>query len=225
MRAEAVIEEVDRRWGAPCAACGIDLIGHDVVLSLFLGSRSAPRCAACLALAYGREREAFLRGAAQNVRRLACYAAGWSHADARLAALGAWPEERMPSALRMASLAPDERERDGEAASGDFDAGAAFPRVSGDFDAGAAFPRVSDVFDAGAAFPLVSGVFDAGDMGCGDLVLELRGRLSEIAPGAVLAVRAVDPGAPGDLPAWCRVTGHTLVHHDPPLYWIRRRAT
>jgi len=66
--------------------------------------------------------------------------------------------------------------------------------------------------------------FDAGDMGCGDLVLELRLTLSDLAPGAVLRVRATDAGAPGDLPAWCRLTGHQMVHTEHPLYWIRRRA-
>jgi tRNA 2-thiouridine synthesizing protein A len=61
-------------------------------------------------------------------------------------------------------------------------------------------------------------------MGCGDLVLELRTRLLALAAGDVLLVRATDPGAPGDLPAWCRVTHHTLLHHDHPHYWIRRRT-
>lgn len=69
-----------------------------------------------------------------------------------------------------------------------------------------------------------SAMFDAGDMGCGDLVLELRSRLTALAPGEVLLVRATDPGAPGDLPAWCRVTRNTLVHHDHPRYWIQRRT-
>ena len=195
MRAEAVIEEVDRRWGAPCAACGVELIGHDVVLSLFLGTRSAPRCAACLARAFDRERDSFLRGAAQNVRRLPCYAAGWSHADTRLAALGDWPEERMPSALRMARV-------DGAALD--------------DTGADAAPLDADDGIDAGTVSPEVAGVFDAGDMGCGDLVLELRSRLSAIPPGAVLVVRAVDPGAPGDLPAWCRVTVTPSCTTIPP---------
>ncbi|MCB9908559.1 MAG: sulfurtransferase TusA family protein [Planctomycetes bacterium] len=61
-------------------------------------------------------------------------------------------------------------------------------------------------------------------MGCGDLVLELRTRLQELEPGSVLEVRATDPGAPGDLPAWCRITHNPLVHHEHPRYWIQRRA-
>jgi len=65
--------------------------------------------------------------------------------------------------------------------------------------------------------------WDAGDMGCGDLVLELRRRLQAVGPGAVLKVTARDPGAPEDMPAWCRLTGHTLLRAEHPDYWIRRK--
>ena len=65
--------------------------------------------------------------------------------------------------------------------------------------------------------------WDAGDMGCGDLVLELRARLRALAPGQVLEVRALDPGAPEDLPAWCGLTGNRLVRAAPPNYWIERK--
>ena len=66
--------------------------------------------------------------------------------------------------------------------------------------------------------------FDAGDLGCGDLVMLLRPRVLALAPGEVLHVVAHDPGAPADMPAWCGLTGHTLVGADHPHYFIRRRA-
>lgn len=65
--------------------------------------------------------------------------------------------------------------------------------------------------------------WDAGEMGCGELVLELRTRLAPLAPGTIFELTARDPGAPEDLPAWCRLTGHALVRAEPPRYWIRRR--
>lgn len=65
--------------------------------------------------------------------------------------------------------------------------------------------------------------FDAGDMGCGDLVMELRLQMQALAPGQVLELTARDPGAPADLPAWCGMTGHTLLQAIPPRYWIRRK--
>lgn len=65
--------------------------------------------------------------------------------------------------------------------------------------------------------------WDAGSMGCGDLVLELRQRLAQVKPGGVLRIRATDPGAPEDLPAWCRLTGHELISMEHPEYRIRRK--
>jgi tRNA 2-thiouridine synthesizing protein A len=65
--------------------------------------------------------------------------------------------------------------------------------------------------------------WDAGDMGCGELVLELRLRLQAMAPGSILKLTTRDLGAPEDLPAWCGMTGHTLLKAQHPEYWIRRR--
>ncbi|MGH7326257.1 MAG: sulfurtransferase TusA family protein [Candidatus Rokuibacteriota bacterium] len=67
-------------------------------------------------------------------------------------------------------------------------------------------------------------VWDAGDTGCGDLVLELRTRLTRLRAGQVLRLVARDPGAPEDIPAWCRLTGHTLVAGQPPVYDIRKES-
>ena len=64
--------------------------------------------------------------------------------------------------------------------------------------------------------------WDAGGMGCGELVLALRLRLRAM-PGQLLRLTATDAGAPEDLPAWCRMTGHTLDRMQPPQYWIRAR--
>lgn len=68
--------------------------------------------------------------------------------------------------------------------------------------------------------------WDAGDLGCGDLVIRLRFRIKAMQPGQVIRLRATDPGAPEDLPAWCRMTGDTLVHREPALnrYYIRRKS-
>ena len=65
--------------------------------------------------------------------------------------------------------------------------------------------------------------WDAGDMACGDLVLELRLRLRAIKPHQVLRIKATDPGAREDIPAWCRLTGHALRSMKHPQYWIERK--
>lgn len=65
--------------------------------------------------------------------------------------------------------------------------------------------------------------WDAGQGGCGRLVVELRQQLEPLHGGELLEVTARDAGAPADLPAWCRVTGHELVSAAHPVYAIRKR--
>jgi tRNA 2-thiouridine synthesizing protein A len=66
--------------------------------------------------------------------------------------------------------------------------------------------------------------WDAGDTGCGQLIVELRRQLERLASGASLEVVARDAGAPADLPAWCRMTGHTLVSAAHPVYVIQKKT-
>ena len=81
-----------------------------------------------------------------------------------------------------------------------------------------------DAFNSPAgAVALPHETFDAGDQGCGDLVLELRLELRAMRPGEVLELLARDPGAPEDIPAWCRMTGHTLLSAAPPRFLIQRK--
>jgi tRNA 2-thiouridine synthesizing protein A len=68
-------------------------------------------------------------------------------------------------------------------------------------------------------------IWDAGSMGCGELIIMLAVRLRRMSPGSVLHLVATDPGAREDLPAWCRMTGHTMVRHEHPHYWITRRES
>jgi tRNA 2-thiouridine synthesizing protein A len=74
-----------------------------------------------------------------------------------------------------------------------------------------------------AGVPNHAAEWDAGDMGCGELVLELRLRLQTMQAGQIMKLCARDPGAPEDLPAWCRLTGHILSRAEHPNYWIKRK--
>lgn len=67
-------------------------------------------------------------------------------------------------------------------------------------------------------------LWDAGDLGCGDLVLLLKGKLKSLAAGEVLKVVATDPGAPEDIPAWCNMTRHKLVYFKHPQYFIQSKG-
>lgn len=66
-------------------------------------------------------------------------------------------------------------------------------------------------------------LLDVGDTLCGELALLLRAELAKLGPGQVLQVVARDPAAPQDLPAWCELTGHTMLLCEHPRYWIRRK--
>ncbi len=71
--------------------------------------------------------------------------------------------------------------------------------------------------------PRADAELDVGDRGCGEIVMELRIAMQSLSPGRVLKVTARDAGAPEDLPAWCRMTGHTLLAADHPEYWIAKK--
>jgi tRNA 2-thiouridine synthesizing protein A len=66
--------------------------------------------------------------------------------------------------------------------------------------------------------------WDAGDLGCGELVLDLRLRMRRMPPKTTLHLIATDPGAIEDIPAWCRMTGHLLARSDHPHYLIERKS-
>ena len=63
--------------------------------------------------------------------------------------------------------------------------------------------------------------FDGGETGCGELLLDLFLFAKRQPPGTVVEVRALDPGAPLEIPAWCRLTGHELIESAHPLYLVR----
>jgi tRNA 2-thiouridine synthesizing protein A len=67
--------------------------------------------------------------------------------------------------------------------------------------------------------------WDAGDMGCGELVFLLSQRMRALGPGKLLTLTATDLGAPHDIPAWCRLTGNTLVAANPPHFLIRSKES
>lgn len=52
---------------------------------------------------------------------------------------------------------------------------------------------------------------DAGESACGELLVLLFLELRGMREGEVLHVVGYDRGAPQDIPAWCRMTGHSLL--------------
>lgn len=69
---------------------------------------------------------------------------------------------------------------------------------------------------------------DGGDLSCARLLVLLRNRVQDLPDGAVVHLRTTDPVAPIDLPAWCRMTGHSYlgpVDASTPTYAVRVTAT
>ena len=84
---------------------------------------------------------------------------------------------------------------------------------------------------SGAAEPLPDpdDVYDAGALGCGDGPLTfIAARLRGMQPDQVLEIRSTDPGVAADLPAWCRMVGHTFLGGGQDdyagRYFVRRKA-
>ena len=181
----------------PCCGCGATLCGHEALMSLTMGFKDAPRCWPCLAAALAHEQEALRDHLFGHIAHRTCYHEGWMWANR---------EEGFEPGMLPACLWPT-------------------PSV---MNSAAPGPSLSDAHLNEASRLETKSThdteWDAGEMGCGDLVLELRARLRSMKAGQVLKVSAKDPGAAEDLPAWCRMTGHTLVAFRHPVYLIKRKA-
>jgi tRNA 2-thiouridine synthesizing protein A len=42
-------------------------------------------------------------------------------------------------------------------------------------------------------------------------VIRLQNRVAELDPGDEVEITCTDPGALNDIPAWCRINGHTVL--------------
>lgn len=72
-------------------------------------------------------------------------------------------------------------------------------------------------------------VVDALGLRCPQPVIALAKAIRDVEPGAVVVVRADDPVAAVDIPAWCWTQGHDYLGVEPdPVgssYRVRRAAT
>lgn len=62
--------------------------------------------------------------------------------------------------------------------------------------------------------------FDGGDETCGRVIVNLHLYLRDQEPGLKILVISRDPGAPIELPAWCRMTSNELTKSSHPYYLI-----
>ncbi|WP_089727529.1 sulfurtransferase TusA family protein [Candidatus Thiosymbion oneisti] len=45
-------------------------------------------------------------------------------------------------------------------------------------------------------------------------VIRVQDRVADLAPGTQVEAVCTDPGALQDIPAWCRINGHTVLRTD-----------
>jgi uncharacterized OsmC-like protein/TusA-related sulfurtransferase len=70
---------------------------------------------------------------------------------------------------------------------------------------------------------------DGGDLDCGSgLLLIIRDAMQPLRPAGVLEIRSRESSVKEDLPAWCRLVGHTLVAVQPgegtyTHYYVRKQ--
>jgi TusA-related sulfurtransferase len=62
--------------------------------------------------------------------------------------------------------------------------------------------------------------FDGGEETCGRVIVNLYLYIRDQEPGRRLLVISRDPGAPVELPAWCRMTKNQLTAMQHPYYLI-----
>lgn len=71
---------------------------------------------------------------------------------------------------------------------------------------------------------------DGGDLDCGSgLLLIIRDAMQPLGAGGVLEVRSREPSVRVDLPAWCRMVGHTVLgetagENRSASYFLRKRG-
>ncbi|AKK10673.1 sulfurtransferase TusA family protein [Corynebacterium uterequi] len=66
--------------------------------------------------------------------------------------------------------------------------------------------------------------WDASGLSCAQLLVRLN-RLfaTELLPGQTLLFRATSEAVFMDIEAWCGLTGHELLHENPPIFVIRKK--
>lgn len=62
--------------------------------------------------------------------------------------------------------------------------------------------------------------FDGGDETCGRVIVNLHLYIRNQRPGLRILVISRDPGAPVEIPAWCRMTSNELSGSQHPYYLI-----
>jgi tRNA 2-thiouridine synthesizing protein A len=198
--AETLIQDMARLEGGRCSDCLAALCSHQVLMNLALGFKDAMLCLSCLAAELEHGIELFRDSLINYLQQRECYKTAWAWANRH---------EGVDPASTPACLAAQNQNYSAKMPEAMENRRRSKQKRDGNVNLSAATSSDAE--------------WDAGDMGCGELVLELRLRLHAMRPGQIMKLCARDPGAPQDLPAWSRLTGHVLLRAEHPNYWIKRK--
>jgi tRNA 2-thiouridine synthesizing protein A len=194
IKLEDLLRTIDQLRELPCHGCGKAICGHEALMSFAMGFKNEPKCWPCISETMGHSKEVLRDHVFAYIKHRSCHYDGWHWASRE----EGFDPERLPKCLW-----PDDASLEAEQE----------PLCLTTSEEQIPITEIS--YDS---------EWDAGDMGCGDLVLELRLRLHSLQPGQILKLIATDSGASEDLPAWCRMTKHTLLCSDHPVYLIKRKS-
>jgi tRNA 2-thiouridine synthesizing protein A len=197
IKIEALLHDLSLMRESRCGGCGSAVCGHETLMSLAMGFKDAPQCRDCLAATMATDRDVLRDHIFAYIKQRPCHYEGWLWANRE----EGFEPDALPGCLWSLTAAPGSEQMP------------QCPQTD---------PKRASAADGNSH---CDAEWDAGDMGCGDLVLELRMKLRSLKPGQTLKVIARDPGAPADLPAWCRLTENALVASNHPAYWIKRKMT
>lgn len=178
-----------------CSVCKADICGHEILFSIAMGLGNQPRCVNCLAHGMGSPASQLRDHLRDHFEHRDCYGEVWRRENEREGFAG----DSLPQCLWSATETSH---------------AAVSPIASA---------AIADPLEELEVIGLVAEAWDAGELACGDLVLALRTRMNALPPGARLKLTARDPGAVEDIPAWSRMTGHSLVAQHHPHYCIQRK--
>jgi tRNA 2-thiouridine synthesizing protein A len=194
IKLEALLCDLKQLRQSHCYDCGAIICGHEALMSFTMGFKDTPKCWPCLANAMGYEKNDLRDHLFAYIKHRSCHYEGWRWASREEGFEG----DKLPGCLWSA----DSTNRD-------------------EYELPNSMPNENPIPEAEINHDME---WNAGSMGCGDLVLELRLRIERLQPGQILKLIATDAGAPEDLPAWCRMTGHVLVYSHHPNYLIKRKT-
>ena len=69
---------------------------------------------------------------------------------------------------------------------------------------------------------------DARRLLCPMPVIRLQDRINQLASGCEVRITCTDPGTLNDIPAWCRINGHSVIEssqqQDDFIFLVRKEA-